>query len=81
MRKRPHEHLDVWKKSIELVEIDYKITAKFPKEEEVYALPLQLRRSVVSISANIAEGSARQTKNDLKQFLYISRGSISEVET
>ncbi|MEW6040289.1 MAG: four helix bundle protein [Elusimicrobiota bacterium] len=80
MSKRPHENLDVWKVSIGLIEQIYKITPKFPKEE-TYGLVLQMRRAAISISCNIAEGAARQTKTEFKQFVFIARGSLSELET
>ena len=77
---RPHEKLDVWQKSIELTEKVYKVTATYPKNE-LYGLVSQMRRAAVSIPANIAEGAARQTKVEFRQFLYIARGSLSELET
>ncbi|WP_246798724.1 four helix bundle protein [Deferribacter autotrophicus] len=58
----------------------YKITKSFPKEE-MYGLTSQIRRAVVSISANIAEGAARNSKKEFIQFLYISLGSLAELET
>lgn len=77
---RPHEKLDVWIKAMELVEKIYVFTKKFPKEE-TYGLISQMRRAAVSIPANIAEGAARQSKPEFRQFLYIARGSLSELET
>ena len=75
-----HKDLDVWKKSINLATEIYKVTESFPKEE-IYGLISQIRRSVVSISANIAEGAARNSKKEFIQFLYISLGSVAELET
>lgn len=80
MNKRPHENLDVWQTSIILVEKIYNLTQKFPKEE-IYGLTMQMRRSAISISSNIAEGAARHSKIEFKQFLFIARGSLSELET
>lgn len=75
-----HKNLDAWKLSINFVTEIYKITHSFPKEE-LYGLTNQIRRCAVSIPSNIAEGSARQSDKELVQFLYISLGSLSELET
>jgi four helix bundle protein len=75
-----HKDLDVWNKSIDLVLAVYKLTEAFPKTE-VYGLVNQLRRSAVSIPSNIAEGAARSSDKEFIQFLYISLGSLSELET
>ena len=76
---RDFKELLVWKKSIHLLETIYNITNAFPKEE-IYGLTNQLRRTVVSISSNIAEGSGRRTSKDFVSFLYNSMGSLKEVE-
>jgi len=65
---------------MDLVENIYKLIKFFPKEE-IYALSSQLRRSVISIPSNIAEGQNRNTDKEFIQFLYIALGSASEVET
>ena len=77
---RTHLDLDVWKKSIQFVKKIYEITSKFPDTEK-YGLTNQMRRCAVSIPSNIAEGAGRNSKKEFKQFLYISLGSISEIET
>ena len=77
---RPHENLDIWKKAVELSIQIYGITKNFPKEE-LYGLSSQMRRAAVSVTANIAEGAARQTKVEFRQFLFIARGSLSELAT
>ena len=74
---RTHRDFDVWKEGIELV---VKIYENFPKEEK-YGLVDQIKRSAVSIPSNIAEGAARNSKKEFLQFLHISLGSISELET
>ncbi len=75
-----HKDLDIWKMGIDLVERLYNITGAFPKEEQ-FGLTSQMRRAVVSIPSNIAEGAARSSKREFLQYLYISLGSLSEIET
>ena len=75
-----HKKLEVWKTSMQLTVEIYNLTRKFPKDE-IYGLIGQIRRSAISIPSNIAEGCARQTTKETSQFLYISLGSIAELET
>ena len=75
-----YKDLRIWQDSIELVVDIYKLTKMLPKEE-IYALTNQIRRAVVSIPSNIAEGANRNTNKEFVQFLYIALGSASEVET
>lgn len=70
--------LDIWKRAHELTMVVYKLVGQFPASER-YALSDQLRRAVVSIESNIAEGFARYGKLEKRQFYYIARGSLSEV--
>ncbi|PHR14747.1 MAG: four helix bundle protein [Aequorivita sp.] len=75
-----HKELDVWRKSIDLVELIYSLTSSFPKSER-FGLTSQMRRAAISISSNIAEGSARKGNKELLQFLNIALGSLAELET
>ena len=75
-----HKDLTVWKKSMNLVILIYKVTGKFPKEE-LFGLTSQMRRAAVSIPSNIAEGHGRHSEKEVIRFLYISLGSASELET
>ncbi len=77
---KDYRDLEVWKKAMDLVEISYKITKKFPKNE-IYGLTSQLQRSSVSIPANIAEGRQRQHSKKFLQHLSIACGSLAEMET
>lgn len=77
---KTHKDLDVWKNSLDLVKDIYEISGKF-SNNEVYGLTSQIRRAVVSIPSNIAEGSARQSKKEFIQFLYIASSSLSEAES
>ena len=71
------EDLKVWQKSHELVLEVYKVTQRFSNEEK-FGLTSQIRRSAVSVAANIAEGSKRQHLKEYIQALYIAQGSLSE---
>jgi len=75
-----YKDLVVWQKAFLLVEAIYAGTKHFPKEE-AFGLTAQMRRSAISIPSNIAEGSNRGTRKDYCQFLRISLGSCSELET
>ena len=75
-----YKDLNVWKNAIDLVEVVYRVVKQFPREEN-YALSDQIRRAVVSIPSNIAEGASRNSNKEFVQFLYIALGSASEVET
>jgi four helix bundle protein len=75
-----HKDLDVWKESMLLAKEVYLLTKHFPKEE-LYGITSQLRRASVSVPSNIAEGAARSSDKEFVQFLYISLGSLSELET
>jgi len=79
-RIKTHKDLDVWKESMALAKQVYGLTKSFPKEE-IYGLVSQMRRATVSIPSNIAEGAARNSDKEFIQFLYVSLGSVAELET
>jgi four helix bundle protein len=72
--------LKVWNKSIDLTVAIYELTAEFPKHE-LYGLTSQMRRAAASSASNFAEGSARGTRRDVRQFVKIARGSNCELQT
>lgn len=82
MEKQGHNHrkLLVWQEAMILVEMIYRITILFPKEEQ-YGLTTQLRRSAISVPSNIAEGAGRNSTRELIQFIGIASGSLAEVDT
>src|SRR3954452_23774398 len=75
-----HESLVVWKKAMEFARDVYCAAERFP-QRELYCLAKQIRRAVVSVPSNIAEGYGRNSRNELHQFVGIARGSLAEVET
>ncbi|MBK8701517.1 MAG: four helix bundle protein [Saprospiraceae bacterium] len=77
---KSYQDLMVWQKSMDLAKQIYVYTASFPKEE-MYGLTSQMRRAAVSISANIAEGQARNSTGEFRHFLGIAKGSLAELET
>ena len=75
-----YHDLDVWQKSIELAEMSYRLSARFPLEER-FGITSQMRRSAASVAANIAEGANRHSLKEYLQFLGIASGSLAETET
>lgn len=75
-----YKKLDVWQRSMDFVELVYKVTKKLPKEE-IFALSDQLRRASLNVPSNIAEGQKRASRKETLQFTFISIGSVAEVET
>ena len=72
------EKLETWQKAIDFADLVYEATRTFPSEER-FGLTNQMRRAAVSISSNIAEGAARNSRNDYARFLEIATGSLFEV--
>jgi four helix bundle protein len=75
-----HKDLLVWKESMSLVKLVHETTKQLPAEEK-YGLISQTRRASVSVPSNVAEGAARKTKKDARQFFYYARASLSELDT
>ena len=80
MKSSDYRQLKVWQKAMDLTVEIYSLVNKFPREEN-YALSDQMRRSVVSIPSNIAEGQGRNSVKEFVNFLSIARGSLWELET
>ncbi|MGA2806591.1 MAG: four helix bundle protein [Terracidiphilus sp.] len=72
--------LVVWQRSIQLAVAIYRLTQGFPREE-IYGLTGQMRRAVVSVGSNIAEGHGRLGSGEYRQFLGVARGSNCELQT
>lgn len=77
---KSYQDLLVWQKSMQLVELVYKLSRDFPSDEK-YGLKSQIQRASVSIPANIAEGWGRGYSQNFIQFLNIASGSLAELET
>ena len=75
-----YKDMEVWKESIKLVTDIYKITETYP-QSELFGLTNQLRRSVISIPSNIAEGSVKHSDKESLRFLDIALGSLAELDT
>ena len=80
MKVKSYEELVVWQKAMLLARKVYVLQRQLPKSE-TYGLGDQIRRAVVSIPSNIAEGFGRESKSEFKHFLSIARGSLYEVKT
>ncbi len=75
-----HKSMEIYAIGKDLVSAIYELTEKYPKEEK-YGLVSQLRRAVISICSNLAEGSSRFSKAERKRFYEIARGSVVEIDT
>ena len=78
--KRKYKDLEVYKVARELVLHVYQLLDKFPGQER-YALCDQLRRAVISVPSNVAEGLDRMSEKEQVRFIEIAYGSLLEVET
>jgi four helix bundle protein len=80
MTVKDFRDLRVWQQGMDLVEAVYRLSGQFPKHEQ-YGLTNQLRRAIVSVPSNIAEGHARQHRKEYLQHLSIAQASLAEAET
>lgn len=71
--------LNAWREGHKLVLMIYRITEKFPRKE-IFCLVIQMRRAVISITSNIAEGFSRQSNKEKCQFYSIAHGSLTEIQ-
>ncbi len=72
-----YHKLIVWKQSTQLVKLTYRLVRLFPRDE-LFGLTSQLKRSIVSVTANIVEGRGKKSDKDFLKFLYIANGSLDE---
>lgn len=72
------EKFEVWQRAIDFADGIYAVTEEFPPDER-FGLASQMRRAVVSISSNIAEGSSRSSDSDFARFVEIAYGPLMEV--
>ncbi len=75
-----HRNLLIWNKAMNFLDEVYRITRKFPRDE-MFGLTNQLRRAVVSIPSNIAEGHGRGSAKEFSYFLHVAKGSLAEAHT
>ena len=75
-----YKDLRVWREAMDLAEACYRLSTGFPRDE-AYGLTTQVRRSAVSVPANIAEGYGRENTGSYVQFLKVAQGSLKELET
>jgi len=75
-----YRDLRVWREAMDLAESCYRLSTRFPRDE-AYGLTTQVRRSAVSVPANIAEGYGRENTGSYVQFLKVAQGSLKELET
>jgi four helix bundle protein len=77
---RDYKDLVVWQKGMQLAKDVYQLTQSFPAEEK-FGLVSQMRRAVVSVPSNVAEGQARNTTGEFVQFVSHAEGSLAELDT
>jgi four helix bundle protein len=77
---RDFRKLEFWHLGMELVKLTYQLVKKLPPEEQ-FGLSFQMRKAVISMPSNIAEGCSRASNKDTSRFFEISIGSAFELET
>jgi four helix bundle protein len=80
MKIKSFRDLRVWQLSMELVELVYRLTREFPKNE-IYGLTSQLQRAAISIPSNIAEGHTREHTKEYLHHLSMAQASLAELDT
>jgi len=80
MAVQSYRDLIAWQKAMDLVKLVYELTDKFPSEER-FGLTSQIRKAVVSVPSNIAEGQGRNSTKEFINHLSIAYGSLMETET
>lgn len=78
--EKNYKNLDVWKEARKLVPLIYTLTQEFP-EDEKFGLTSQIKRAAISVPSNIAEGMGRNSSKETRQFFFIAKGSLYEIET
>jgi four helix bundle protein len=74
------KEMPIWQESMEVAEEIFRLSEKFPRKED-YGVTSQIRRSALSISANIAEAYGREHTLDKVDFYYFARGSVTETQS
>ena len=80
MLQLSHKKLDLYQLSLQLVKEVYAVTQNFPSEER-FLIVNQIRRAAISVCSNLAEGSARKSKQEKIRFFEISRSLAVEIDT
>ena len=79
-QEHPHERLEAWKKAVQLVTQIYQFCGDLPVHQKFVLVP-QMQRAAISVPANLAEGSARESALDKKHFYAVARASLLELDT
>ena len=80
MSLKSYRELRVWREGMGLAKDVYLLTRAFPSEER-YGITAQLRRAVVAVPSDIAEGNIRSSRRDYLRFIDMARGTVAEIET